>query len=77
MRDQNKRVFRVKIANRELLVVDRQTVFVSSANFTEAAQKRNLEIGLLIRSGLLASQLAGYLEQLLASNLLVMVRIQI
>ncbi|TMQ33925.1 MAG: hypothetical protein E6K70_10465 [Planctomycetota bacterium] len=29
------------------IVIDRKTVFVSSANFTEAAQERNLEVGLL------------------------------
>jgi len=56
------------------VVVDQQTVFVSSANFTEAAQKRNLEIGLLIRSHSLASQVIHYFEELLAGNLLVRVR---
>lgn len=32
------------------IVVDRKEVFVSSANFTEAAQERYLEVGLLIHS---------------------------
>lgn len=50
------------------VVVDRQTVFVSSANFTEAAQKRNIEIGLLIRSHSLAGQITGYFEELLADE---------
>jgi phosphatidylserine/phosphatidylglycerophosphate/cardiolipin synthase-like enzyme len=52
------------------VVVDRQTVFVSSANFTEAAQRRNLEIGLLIRSGSLANQITGYFNELLARDML-------
>jgi phosphatidylserine/phosphatidylglycerophosphate/cardiolipin synthase-like enzyme len=53
------------------IVVDQRTVFVSSANFTEAAQKRNLEIGLLIRSRTLAGQLIGYFEELLAREHLI------
>jgi phosphatidylserine/phosphatidylglycerophosphate/cardiolipin synthase-like enzyme len=32
------------------VVVDRREVFVSSANFTEAAHERNIEVGLLIHS---------------------------
>jgi phosphatidylserine/phosphatidylglycerophosphate/cardiolipin synthase-like enzyme len=31
------------------VVVDRQVVFVSSANFTEAVQERNIEVGVLLR----------------------------
>jgi phosphatidylserine/phosphatidylglycerophosphate/cardiolipin synthase-like enzyme len=46
------------------LVVDRQTAFVSSANFTEAAQERNIEVGVLIRSRTFAEQLAGHFEAL-------------
>jgi phosphatidylserine/phosphatidylglycerophosphate/cardiolipin synthase-like enzyme len=42
------------------VVVDERNVFISSANFTEAAQKKNLEIGLLIRSHSLAGQVTGY-----------------
>jgi phosphatidylserine/phosphatidylglycerophosphate/cardiolipin synthase-like enzyme len=57
------------------VVVDRQTVFISSANFTEAAQRRNLEIGLLIRSGPLASQLIQYFTDLLSRNLLARVTV--
>ncbi|HVC95153.1 MAG TPA: DISARM system phospholipase D-like protein DrmC [Pirellulales bacterium] len=52
------------------IVVDRQAVFVSSANFTEAAQERNIEVGLLVRSGVLADKIVRHFEALLASTLL-------
>jgi PLD-like domain len=52
------------------IVVDRNAVFVSSANFTEAAQHRNLEVGLLIRSPTLADRLQGHFDSLLAEKLL-------
>jgi phosphatidylserine/phosphatidylglycerophosphate/cardiolipin synthase-like enzyme len=52
------------------VVVDRKTVFVSSANFTEAAQERNLEVGLLIRSPVLADRLHTHFDSLIAEKLL-------
>ncbi len=52
------------------IVVDREKVFVSSANFTEAAQERNLEVGLLIDSTLLAGRLTNHFECLALGNLL-------
>ncbi len=57
------------------VVVDERQVFVSSANFTEAAQKKNLEIGLFIHSHSLASQVTSYFEELVAKGLLVQVRV--
>ena len=53
------------------VVVDGEAVFISSANFTEAAQERNIEVGLLVRSNRLAEQLVLYFDTLLAANLLV------
>jgi phosphatidylserine/phosphatidylglycerophosphate/cardiolipin synthase-like enzyme len=50
------------------VVVDSVEVFVSSANFTEAAQQRNLEIGLLLRSPAIASQVGRFFESLLAKR---------
>lgn len=41
------------------VVIDDQVAFISSANFTEAAQVRNVEVGALIRSEAFARQLAG------------------
>jgi phosphatidylserine/phosphatidylglycerophosphate/cardiolipin synthase-like enzyme len=52
------------------IVVDRQKVFVSSANFTEAAQERNLEVGLLIDSSSLAERLTNHFDCLAQGNLL-------
>jgi hypothetical protein len=44
------------------IVVDRQLALVTSANFTEAAQTRNIEVGALIRAERFAAQLAGHFE---------------
>src|SRR5262245_20462655 len=52
------------------MVTDRTHVFVSSAKFTDAAQERNLEVGLLIRSSRLAGRLAEHFQTLLANHLL-------
>lgn len=46
------------------VVVDRRIAFVSSANFTEAAQERNIEVGLLVRSRLVAERLARHFDGL-------------
>jgi len=51
-------------------VVDGETVFVSSANFTEAAQERNIEVELLLRSRSLADRLVLHFDTLLAKSLL-------
>jgi phosphatidylserine/phosphatidylglycerophosphate/cardiolipin synthase-like enzyme len=48
------------------VVVDRRIAFVSSANFTEAAQERNIEVGVLVRSRTFAEQLAEHFEALAA-----------
>lgn len=48
------------------VVIDETSVFVSSANFTEAAQERNIEVGLLIRLPLLASQITQFFNNLIA-----------
>lgn len=53
------------------VVVDGEAVFVSSANFTEAAQERNIEMGLLVRSCWLAERVTRHFETLLTANLLV------
>jgi phosphatidylserine/phosphatidylglycerophosphate/cardiolipin synthase-like enzyme len=44
------------------IVVDRRVAFVTSANFTEAAQLRNIEVGALVRSEQFASQLVRHFE---------------
>lgn len=52
------------------VVVDSEAVFVSSANFTEAAQERNIEVGLLIRSAPLAQRIVQQFNSLAAEGLL-------
>lgn len=42
------------------VVIDEQTAFVSSANFTEAAQERNIEVGVLVHSEPFARRLAAH-----------------
>jgi phosphatidylserine/phosphatidylglycerophosphate/cardiolipin synthase-like enzyme len=51
------------------VIVDHHTTFVSSANFTEAAQQRNIEVGLLIRSPTLSLRLAAFFQRLLDQKL--------
>jgi phosphatidylserine/phosphatidylglycerophosphate/cardiolipin synthase-like enzyme len=46
------------------IVVDSKHVFVSSANFTEAAQERNIEVGLLVQSGALAERVRRFFDAL-------------
>jgi len=52
------------------VVVDREVAFVSSANFTEAAQVRNIEVGVLIRSAPFAKRLAQHFEALVEGGVL-------
>jgi phosphatidylserine/phosphatidylglycerophosphate/cardiolipin synthase-like enzyme len=53
------------------VVVDAEHVFVSSANFTEAGQERNIEVGLNIRSCWLGEQLIRHFKLLYESKLAV------
>jgi phosphatidylserine/phosphatidylglycerophosphate/cardiolipin synthase-like enzyme len=46
----------------KVVVVDGRHVFVSSANFTEAAQLRNIEVGVVTRSELIARQLTEFVD---------------
>ena len=57
------------------VVVDREVAFVSSANFTEAAQVRNIEAGVLIRSPMFANRLAQHFETLATAGILLPVSI--
>lgn len=50
------------------VVVDRRAALVTSANFTEAAQHRNIEVGVLVRYEPLAERLADYFDGLRASG---------
>ena len=46
------------------IVIDGEFAFVSSANFTEAAQVKNIEVGVLIRSVPIARKIAGHFDAL-------------
>jgi phosphatidylserine/phosphatidylglycerophosphate/cardiolipin synthase-like enzyme len=52
-------------------VVDRSEALVTSANFTQAAQERNIEVGVRVRHAPAAARLAGYFEALIASRQLI------
>ena len=52
----------------KVVVVDRTKLFLTSANFTEAAQQRNIEMGLLSHAPYLAEQVASYFEGLRQSG---------
>lgn len=54
----------------KIVVVDRATLFLTSANFTEAAHQRNIEMGLLSRVAYLSQQVATYFEGLRQSGCL-------
>jgi len=52
------------------VAADEESVFISSANFTEAAQNRNIEIGLLVRSEALARRITNHFDGLIATRVL-------
>lgn len=62
--------FRRACLHAKCVVVDEAVAFVSSANFTEAAQLRNIEVGLLVRSPSLARHLVQRFEIMTANNIL-------
>jgi phosphatidylserine/phosphatidylglycerophosphate/cardiolipin synthase-like enzyme len=50
------------------VVVDQSQVFISSANFTEAAQQRNIEVGLIVKSEFLAGRLTRFFSLMIADD---------
>jgi hypothetical protein len=50
------------------IVVDRRSSFITSANFTEAAQDRNIEAGVLIDDPHLAGAVENQLDNLISSD---------
>ncbi|MFH1112566.1 MAG: DISARM system phospholipase D-like protein DrmC [Pseudomonadota bacterium] len=52
------------------VVVDGRRVFVSSANFTEAAQERNIEVGVVVNSPIIAERLTRHFKSLLNEGVL-------
>lgn len=52
------------------IVIDDRIAFISSANFTEAAQSRNIEVGVLLRSSPSAIQLVTHFDALITTGVL-------
>lgn len=52
----------------KVVVVDEETSFVTSANFTEWAQQRNVEAGVLIQNAAFGRQLCQQFEALVQSR---------
>lgn len=50
------------------IVADVDIAFVTSANFTSSAMERNIEMGVMIKGGLLPSRIADHLGALVASG---------
>jgi phosphatidylserine/phosphatidylglycerophosphate/cardiolipin synthase-like enzyme len=58
------------VLHAKCVVVDAATAFVSSANFTEAAQERNIEVGVLVRSHVVAARIVAFFAGLLSTGAL-------
>lgn len=58
------------ILHAKTIVIDRKVAFITSANFTGAAQTRNIEAGLLLRQPRLAARLHGYFDGLMGTGVL-------
>jgi phosphatidylserine/phosphatidylglycerophosphate/cardiolipin synthase-like enzyme len=56
------------VLHAKCVVVDGRTAFVSSANFTEAAQERNIEVGVLVRSAIVAERLEAFFSALVSAG---------
>jgi len=58
------------VLHAKAVVVDDETVFVTSANLTEAALDRNIELGLLVRDCALAMSVSSHFRVLVEEGLL-------
>ena len=58
------------VLHAKAVVADEESVFVTSANFTEAALDRNFELGLLVRDHALALSVTGHFRTLIERGLL-------
>ena len=60
----------IGVLHAKAVVVDDEAVFVTSANLTEAALDRNIELGVLIRHRVLATSVANHFQALIDTHLL-------
>lgn len=58
------------VLHAKAVVTDEESVFVTSANLTEAALDRNIEVGLLVRDRALAASLCSHFRGLIERELL-------
>ncbi len=58
------------VLHAKAMVVDDMRVFVTSANFTEAALDRNIELGLLVRDRAMAASIKAHFQGLVESGIL-------
>ncbi len=58
------------VLHAKAVVTDEEAVFVTSANLTEAALERNIELGLLVRDRALAASVVGHFQRLIDRGLL-------
>ena len=58
------------VLHAKALVTDDESVFITSANLTEAALDRNIEIGLLVRDRALAKSVVSHFRELIDRDLL-------
>lgn len=56
------------VLHAKCVVIDGRTAFVSSTNFTQAAQERNIEVGVLVRSQIVADRLTDFFAALNATG---------
>ncbi len=57
------------------VIIDRKAALITSTNFTEAAQIRNIECGVIVRDGRFAARIAAYFEGLRATQQLLRCRV--
>lgn len=58
------------VLHAKTVIIDRKVAFITSANFTGAAQTRNIEAGVLIRQPRIAARLHAYFSGLIATGVL-------
>ena len=58
------------VLHAKAVVVDHESTFITSANLTEAALDRNIELGVLLRDRAFALTVTGYFQALIDKNLL-------
>jgi phosphatidylserine/phosphatidylglycerophosphate/cardiolipin synthase-like enzyme len=58
------------VLHAKAVVADEEAVFITSANLTEAAFDRNIELGVLVHDRAFALTIAGYLRGLIDHDLL-------